>query len=114
MRLPNKRSKFRRTDILRNHSLSSSKKNTTFRRPNAAQRLENFLKNIKQMFKTPETPEDIMGWEEWSPCSRTCGEKGFRTRQRKCGRLVQRDFDVACPEPRVETQKCNEVSCSGE
>ena len=65
------------------------------------------------MFKEPETAQDILAWEAWGPCSRSCGKGAVRTRQRKCGKLVARDFDVACPEPREQTQKCPVLSCLG-
>ena len=63
------------------------------------------------MFKKPETAQDIMAWEAWGPCSKTCGEGAARTRQRKCGKLMARDFDVACPEPKEEKQMCPVVPC---
>ena len=88
---------------------------TTISSPNqpkkAARKLQFFLTAVKEMFKGPETAQDIMAWEAWGPCSKPCGEGAVRMRQRKCGTLVARDFDVACPDPKEETRMCPVVRC---
>ena len=96
----------RRMNIIHHDTLNHEQNKT-------ARKVQSFLTAVKEMFKEPESAEDILAWEAWGPCSRTCGEGAVRTRQRKCEKLVARDFDVACPEPRKQTEKCPVVSCSG-
>ncbi|XP_028400687.1 uncharacterized protein LOC114523845 isoform X2 [Dendronephthya gigantea] len=98
----------RRANINRKISTQS----TSQRSSKPSQKLRSFLTAVKEMFNKPETAHDILSWEAWGPCSRTCGVGAFRTRQRKCEGLVARDFDVACPEPRRQNQKCPVVPCS--
>ena len=97
----------RRMNIIHHHASTSAPR----KQNKASRKLKSFLTAVKQMFKEPETAQDILAWEAWGPCSRTCGEGAVRIRQRKCAQLVARDFDVACPEPREQRQKCPVVSC---
>ena len=60
-------------------------------------------------------------WSSWSDCSRECGDKGNRHRQRECEivesvaksqGLVVSPKDANCPGKKTEAGKCNIRPCS--
>ncbi|XP_046840533.1 uncharacterized protein LOC124434688 isoform X2 [Xenia sp. Carnegie-2017] len=94
--------KFRRSCAL--HQLPSNK----------SQKLKSVLSAAKEISNEYETAQDLMSWETWGPCSRTCGKGAVKSRLRKCARLVARNFNVACLEPMTEQSECPAVSCTVE
>ena len=53
------------------------------------------------------------GWSPWGPygrCSRTCGE-GTKTRNRVCNNPAPAHGGLPCPEPAVESARCNVKAC---
>ena len=50
-------------------------------------------------------------WEEWTPCSKTCG-RGAQARRREC--LIAEDGqEVDCIGETLEVRDCNAQNCFG-
>ncbi len=53
-------------------------------------------------------------WADWSPCSRSCGEDGHMTRERKCVKSDNPDILIKCPGQSLERQACPVIKkCKG-
>ena len=52
-------------------------------------------------------------WEDWSPCSETCGERGFQMRSRTCNNPRPQHGGLPCAGSQQSVQKCREPPCAG-
>ena len=52
-------------------------------------------------------------WEEWSPCSKTCG-KGDKTRIRECNNPAPLFGGKSCDGNATEAAMCKDADCPGE
>ncbi|CAJ1068041.1 hemicentin-1 [Xyrichtys novacula] len=52
-------------------------------------------------------------WEEWSPCSVTCGQ-GFQERIRLCNNPAPANGGRSCSGPSIDSRKCQVGLCPGE
>ncbi|KAI4892791.1 hypothetical protein NFI96_028928 [Prochilodus magdalenae] len=59
-----------------------------------------------------QVPGGFSNWEEWGPCSVTCG-RGIQERIRSCNNPAPANGGPPCEGPKVDIRKCQTSLCSG-
>lgn len=61
---------------------------------------------------SPTVNGGYSNWEEWAPCSSTCGQ-GFQERIRLCNNPKPANGGRSCSGPGVDSRKCQAGLCPG-
>lgn len=59
----------------------------------------------------PAVDGRFLSWTRWSPCSRSCGFKGFSVRSRSC--TAPKHGGQPCYGAGIDTRECNRKHCPG-